>query len=309
MLATAPASASELGRPGGRVLALGRRAWRALVEYRARAFGAPELVDGGRFAQDVVERLAEEAVFAEAVYDATVFSDDLKPRTRGVTVRRLRYAPVRWARRAFGLDASRATAGVQAAVELLGSEDVALLRELKVSKAGAGWVLSSERTRLRALALPAGQRCRKCGTRYDFRSQQPCPRCVKVSTAPWDDRPPGFFGEEYVAPLRERVKLLAEEHSVQVPGDERKHAELAFESDDAPLNVPRHHGHRLFLGQVPLRSATRTLTLCRRPNGALTDCATGTSGNARPAGRCSAEGPADSGGNATVGRRSSRVGL
>lgn len=155
MLATAPASASELGRPGGRVLALGRRAWRALVEYRARAFGAPELVDGGRFAQDVVERLAEEAVFAEAVYDATVFSDDLKPRTRGVTVRRLRYAPVRWARRAFGLDASRATAGVQAAVELLGSE-VGLLRELKVSKGGSG-LGAVERAHASARARVAGR--------------------------------------------------------------------------------------------------------------------------------------------------------
>ena len=158
----------------------------------------------------------------------------------GVTVRRFEWragSPVRWTRRALALDGHDAERVVKATIELLGRPDVGLLREADVGKGRRAWTVATGKLRLMALDQPAGQRCRKCGTRYDFRSARPCPRCIKVDVVEWGKRPGGFFHAEYTAPLAERVAVLAEEHSAQVSGDDRKRAERAFQDPVDPLNV------------------------------------------------------------------------
>ena len=119
---------------------------------------------------------------------------------------------------------------------LLGRPEVGYLVEVDVGKGRTAWTLATERVELVALETPGGQSCPKCGTRYDFRATRPCPRCIKVNVRPWLDRA-AFFRGEYTTPLASRVPVLAEEHSGQLSGDQRKRNERAFQDDADPLNV------------------------------------------------------------------------
>ena len=84
---------------------------------------------------------------------------------------------------------------------------------------------------------PLGYRCPRCASRWLFTEPRECPRCVKVKLTA--DRPgrDDFFRATYTAPLDKTVRVVAEEHTAVVGGDERKVIETNFKDRHNPLNV------------------------------------------------------------------------
>jgi hypothetical protein len=209
---------------------------------RARALDHEAFLQGPRFRDEVVDRIADTAQFHEwgvPPNHPTVFSDQLDQDTWGVTVRRFSWRSgtlSRWTRKFFDVDAHRAEEIIQAVVRLLQQPSVSLLVEAKVAKASHGWVLPVDRLELSAAPGSTAGRCPKCGSSHGFRKKRPCIRCVKIEVQE-HDYADNFFWNEYTATLEERVPLQAAEHSAQVPGDERRRAETEFSDRDSPLNV------------------------------------------------------------------------
>ena len=212
------------------------------VVRRARAFDAAAFLSGPEFRERVIDRLATVTLFHEwnvPPENPVVFSDDLAAGTRGVTLRRFTGRSgslMRWTRRLLAVDGHTAERVLQAVAAILGSGEVGLLTEVALPKGQKAWAVATERLRLEALEQPAGHRCPKCGSRFDFEAPRPCPRCIKTHVQPFTEVS-GFFRSEYAAGLGDRARLLAEEHSAQVPGVERKEAERKFEDPGEDLDV------------------------------------------------------------------------
>jgi hypothetical protein len=209
---------------------------------RARALDHEAFIEGPRFRDEVVSRIADTAQFHDwgvPPNHPTVFSDELAQDTWGVTVRRFSWRSgtlSRWTRKFFNVDSHEAEEIIRAVVQLLRLPSVGLLVEAKLQKGGHGWVLPVGRLLLTAVSTPTGGRCPKCGSSHGFRETRPCIRCVKVDVKE-HDYSRSFFWSEYTATLEERVPLEAAEHSAQVPGDDRRRAETDFSNKDKPLNV------------------------------------------------------------------------
>jgi hypothetical protein len=212
------------------------------VIRRARAFDADGFLGGERFGQEVVDRIGGSAQFHESGWPPrhpVVFSDEENLMESGLSRRRFTWRSgslVRWTKRTLGLERDAAIRIVGALVDVLGRPEVGYLIEADLGRSRRAWTLATERIALKALTRPEGFRCPKCGTRYDFRSSRPCPRCIKVEVSPWRDHA-GFFREEYTAPLDARVPILAEEHTGALTGDQRKQNERRFQDPGDPLNV------------------------------------------------------------------------
>lgn len=216
----------------------------------AGAVGAHALEHGDEFREDVIDRLAPTALFHDPALPPrrpTVFSDEAPTATDhfDLSLRRLTFheaAPrdrglVRWIRtlhpevgdRDAGKSLVRAIVGVLA--------DRHLLLEGAV-KGHPSWRLHQDALRVVARRDGRGRRCPRCRTRFEFRADRACPQCAIpaiVTTA--HDWAEDYVRAECLVPLEGRVLLLAEEHSAQVPGGERKVAETQFKDSDDPLNT------------------------------------------------------------------------
>ena len=215
----------------------------------AGAIAAKPLLDGDEFREDVIGRLADPALFHDPSLPPsrpTAFSDTIP--TNGnpkLSVRRFTFHDdhprdqrlVRWVRTLHpGL------AGRDSAKEFLGGiVEVLAERNLLVAKgAGAGryFQLHDEAIRVAARQEHTGRRCPKCQTRWQFDENRACPQCSIATLETADYSWAGDYSRaEYLAPLGERRMLVAEEHSAQVPGDERREAETRFKSQDDQLNT------------------------------------------------------------------------
>ena len=212
------------------------------VVRRARALDSEPFLHGERFGQEIIDRIADIAQFHESGWpprSPVVFSDDDHLNDFGLSRRRFTWRSgslVRWTKQALSVDTHDAIRIIQRVVSILGGEHAGYLTEVDVGRGRKAWALVTERLELEALSEPGGFRCPKCGTRYDFRQAQPCPRCIKVVVMPWTDHA-GFFRDEYTTPLQDRVAILAEEHTGALTGDQRKTNEQRFQDPDNALNV------------------------------------------------------------------------
>lgn len=211
----------------------------------AGAFMAPK-----RFQQEVADQLNPQVLFHnrdELPSRPTVLSDTLDP-SYHLNVRRIAGREgshststlLRWVRDRVLPDGSkterreRAHAILNEAVRLLAHPHVQLLVP---GPGGAGHQLNIEQLQVGFVPSDAAaQRCPRCGGRYRLRTIGWCPRCVKVELRPDPERA-DYFRQEYTVSLDARPYILAEEHSAQVSGDDRKRAEQSFESDNDPVNV------------------------------------------------------------------------
>src|SRR5205823_1699782 len=131
-------------------------------------------LNGERFQQEVIDRIADVAQFHEAGWpprNPVVFSDDPHLKDFGLSRRRFTWrsgSPVRWTMRALVVDRDDAIRIVGQVVELLRRAELGYLIESELGKGRVAWTVATERLALEALADPDGFRCPKCGTRYDF---------------------------------------------------------------------------------------------------------------------------------------------
>ncbi|RME56296.1 MAG: DEAD/DEAH box helicase, partial [Deltaproteobacteria bacterium] len=118
---------------------------------------------------------------------------------------------------------------------LLARQDVQLLLE-RQSRGGRYFVLSEGRVFLRACEEERALVCPRCHLRWELSSEQPCPNCIKVDLCEraWGDH---FFRREYTLAPGGRPRVLAQEHSAAVSGEDRRKYEAAFKEPGDPLNV------------------------------------------------------------------------
>jgi hypothetical protein len=213
---------------------------------RAGALDSEILLDADDFRSTVITRLNPDVLFHEdgmPPLRPSVFSDELPAEDWNFQVRRLAgventpYQPplVRWLRRRLGVDAHGAREIVRALAALLRRRDIQFLVE-KQGRGGRYLLLSTGRVLLRACADEASLVCPRCRIRWELSEPQPCPNCIKVDL--WEQGwGPHFFRHEYALPPNARPRILAQEHSAAVSGDDRRKYEASFQKPEEPLNV------------------------------------------------------------------------
>jgi len=219
------------------------------IVRRAGALYCEWLRDPDEYREKTIARISDTAQFVDPGLphtSPTVFSDEAPSDQKGYAVRRLAgpsgssYATTltRWVRRALNCDQVVAKSVVTAIASMLASKPVQLLHEGKTKGAGGAryWQVPEGRILLYARTEGSGWVCRRCGQQWDVDSARPCPSCIVVPLQPADTST-HYFREEYRAPLEDRPLIVAEEHSGQVPGDDRKRFETEFEAPDKSLNV------------------------------------------------------------------------
>ncbi len=213
---------------------------------RAGAVDSDILLNGEDFRSTVIARLNPDVLFHEDSMPplrAAVFSDELPSDDWSLQVRRLAgaedtpYQPllVRWLRRRLEVDADAARAMVRGMAQLLVQKDVQLLVE-KQGRGGRYYLLSEGRVLLRSCDDEDALVCPRCRLRWELSAPQPCPNCIKVELRQqaWGAH---FFRREYALSPETRPRVLAQEHSAAVSGDDRRKYETSFQKADDPLNV------------------------------------------------------------------------
>lgn len=213
------------------------------------AVAATPILRGDEFREDVIDRLADAALFHDPSLPParpTVFSDEIRSaETPDLSIRRFTFLDdsprdlglVRWVRTLHSSlhDRDDAKGFIQAIVAVLAQHN--LLVE-KSARGGRHFQLHEEAIRIVARTADTGRRCPKCQTRWQFDENRACPQCaiatLSTNEYSWAD---DYSRAEYLVPLGDRQMLVAEEHSAQVPGDERKQAEARFKNQDDQLNT------------------------------------------------------------------------
>ncbi len=213
---------------------------------RAGALDSDILLDADEVRSSVIARLNPDVLFHEdgmPPFRPTVFSDELPADDWNFQVRRLAgvegspYQPplVRWLRCQLGVDADAARGIVRTLATLLGSREVQLLVQ-RQGRGGRYLLLSEGRVLLRACVDRTALVCPRCRLRWELTRPQPCPNCIKVELRE-QEWGPHFFRAEYTLPPEARPRVLAQEHSAAVSGDDRRKYETGFQKPDDPLNV------------------------------------------------------------------------
>ncbi len=213
---------------------------------RAGALDSQILLNGDDFRSTVIARLNPDVLFHEdgmPPLRPTVFSDELPTDDWNFHVRRLAgtdevpYQPplVRWLRRRLAINADAARELARDLAALLARDDVQLLVE-RQGRGGRYLLLAEGRVLLRASESETALVCPRCRLRWDLSGIQPCPNCIKVDLRKqrWGEH---FFRHEYALVLDARPRILAQEHSAAVSGEDRRKYETEFKDKDDPLNV------------------------------------------------------------------------
>lgn len=198
------------------------------------------------FRRDVIAKIDDAAQFHDEAlppYRPVVFSDELDPARWDVSVRRVTFGKegkgssslLRWTQRLLGLERDAAAETVRGVVEVLADDRVRLLVRSE-HRGGAGYRLSAGRLHLAPRGDAGALVCPRCFARWEFAAPRPCPSCLRVSLRE-QDLSASFFRGQYAAPLEGRVPAVAEEHSAQVSGSERRRFEVEFQDPGKPLNV------------------------------------------------------------------------
>jgi ATP-dependent helicase YprA (DUF1998 family) len=204
------------------------------------ALDHPDMLHFRDFQATVLDRLNPEALYEEIDYLRPVgFSDEASTSSRTVRVYRFVHPStslVAWTRRALGLDYQAASELIPRVVQALAHRDVRFLSRHRVRWAGDLYMIPYYLPMLSVTDASQHQVCPRCGTVHHFRRLRVCTgtSCGEL----WEmDLADNYFRREYTRPLAEVVPVLAEEHSGQVPGQERRVIEERFREADSDLNV------------------------------------------------------------------------
>ena len=201
------------------------------IEHRA-------FVNYREFELDVVGKLAEPALFHSGGYGhrPTGFSDEATSSTFFAEVRRISGSMSlrSWVRRALAIPKGQESEILPLVFQKLTVANY--LVQQKVRKVGTLLMIPSDAMTFQVAETPTVQQCPKCGL---VNPRKTLTDCVGVTCGPTnvEDFSGNYFRAAYGTPLDLAVPVLAEEHSGQVGGNERKKIESNFRDKDNPLNV------------------------------------------------------------------------
>ena len=200
------------------------------------------------FRNEVLNRLHDDALIHSEELKTTGFSDEVRNEDAGPYIQVYSFtgtntAPVSWTKRALGLSHGEAVETVAQVAAACLNPRAGFLVKQTVSR-GGHWqpqhfdlaMINPDVIELASVQTARHLACRKCGTVHAFRSLRVCTTtaCEVLAEKDLGDN---YFRGEYSRPLDQAVAVIAEEHSGQVGGADRKEIERKFESADDPLNV------------------------------------------------------------------------
>ncbi|MGC9522979.1 MAG: DEAD/DEAH box helicase [Anaerolineae bacterium] len=203
-----------------------------------------------KFERDILGNLNEEAFIHDDVFRGPIGYSDSAPNRFPLTVYRLTTSantqPIVWLRRVF--DTLSQPLGYESAQQLLGRivEKLGDPRaEFLVQRSASPyhtrqrfdlWMVSPD-VLLWADRASEHWRCPKCGTVHRFRTLRVCTGSTCRTTLEERDLTDNYFRKVYATPLGQAMPVIAEEHSGQVTGEERREIEIRFRDPEDPLNV------------------------------------------------------------------------
>jgi ATP-dependent helicase YprA (DUF1998 family) len=204
------------------------------------ALDHPDMLHFRNFQASVLDHLNPKALYEEVDYIRPLgFSDQASTSSRTARVYRFVHPStslVAWTRRALRVDYQTAGELIPSLVHILANPDVRFLTRHGIRWAGELYMLPHDLPLLSVTEASQHQVCPRCGTVHHFRRLRACTgtSCSEL----WEmDLADNYFRREYTRPLEEVVPVLAEEHSGQVPGQERRAIEERFREHDGDLNV------------------------------------------------------------------------
>lgn len=213
------------------------------------ALAHPAILDPAKFESDVVSKINDRAYVHDELFKGPVGYSDEAENGRYYRVYRLTGSstqPVVWVKRVFAaleqpVEHGDAVTLVQRLVEKLGDPRAEFLVQHTVSdfhrQRHELWMVNPAIIQLHADAEAEHWRCPKCGTVQHFRALRVCTGVTCRAALKRGDLTDNYFRRVYATPLGEAVPVVAEEHSGQVEGQERREIELRFRNPEDPLNV------------------------------------------------------------------------
>jgi ATP-dependent helicase YprA (DUF1998 family) len=200
------------------------------------------------FQAEVLDRLNEEAFFHSFTPSGPIgFSDTADVASGWITAYRFtgpRTSVVVWTRRALGLDHATASQLIPQVVTALADERAGFLEQEPVSErvgkqrlTHSLYMVNPDVLLLQATDRTRHLACPKCGTVHHFKTLQVCTGITCAGLKADVDLADNYFRAQYTSPLAEAVTIVAEEHSGQLQGDDRKEIEAHFKDPGHPLNV------------------------------------------------------------------------
>ncbi|MCP4548005.1 MAG: DEAD/DEAH box helicase, partial [bacterium] len=202
-----------------------------------------------RFNNDVVAKINERAHIHDELFRGPTGYSDTAERGRSYRLYRLtgtNTQPVIWIKRVFetlgmSLEHTDAVDLVTGIADKLGDPRAEFLMQHTVTGYRRQrydlWMVNPEIITLQADTNPEHWRCPKCGTVHRFRDLQVCTGSTCRTTLDRRNLEENYFRQVYATPLGEAIPIQAQEHSGQVPGQERREIEIRFRDDEDPLNV------------------------------------------------------------------------
>jgi hypothetical protein len=198
-----------------------------------------------RFQTEVLNHLNEEVYIHEEEFLGPVGYSDEAPQGRWYTVYRLSGTSTQlniWVRKALGIEASQASELIPSLVAKLGYEEAAFLMQHTI-RAGYQkvpyplWMINPGVITLQADTNPEQSICPRCLTVHRFLDLDLCTGSTCRTSLERRDLSGNYFRRVYSQDLDQAVPIHAEEHSGQVPGQDRREIEIRFRDPDDPLNV------------------------------------------------------------------------
>ncbi|MDY0020819.1 MAG: helicase-related protein, partial [Anaerolineae bacterium] len=207
------------------------------------------LLEPGKFENDVVGKINPAAHVHDELFKLSIGYSDEAESGRYYKTYRLTGAntqPMVWVKRVFAaleqpLDHGDAALLVQRIIEKLGDPDAEFLVPHTVTdfhrQRHELWMVNPAVIQLQADTQAEHWRCPKCGTVQRLRALHLCTGLTCRTALKRDDLTDNYFRRVYATPLGEAVPVIAEEHSGQVSGEERREIEIHFRDEKNPLNV------------------------------------------------------------------------
>ena len=204
-----------------------------------------DILNARNFASEVLTRITEESQFdIGTIYTPRGYSDE-SIQSRNILILKISTSKSRlilWTQKALKIrDRIVARTVLQQVIRILSNEDFApLLVPYKVPgfkgvPKGVAYMLNPDLIRLQAVTSSVHQICQKCQS-VSYRNKiMMCtgPLCAGTKASELEDN---YFRVIYTMPLKESMKVHAEEHSGQLDGTARKNIESRFRGKD-DLNV------------------------------------------------------------------------
>ena len=201
----------------------------------------PDLLHFQNFKVRVMDKLNQDVLVEEKDYHRPAgFSDEADTKSKRFNVYRFVHPStsiVAWTRRALNVDYGDTKELIPKLVDTLASPDVSYLTREHFRWTGDVYMLPHDLIELSVSQETEHQVCPQCGSVHHFRSLRVCTetRCDTIGENV--DLSQNYFRKEYTRHLDEVVRVRAEEHSGQVPGQERRQIEESFRDPKSDLNA------------------------------------------------------------------------